>query len=349
MTLCSGYVAKDVGAALEPFAFERRDPGPNDVRMDILYCGMCHSDLSFINNEWGMSVYPMVPGHEIVGRIVEVGSAVTKFRPGDIAAIGCIVDSCRHCDACEEGEEQMCVEYPTPTYGGFERGTGRPTHGGYSTGYVADADYVLRVPETLDPAAAAPLLCAGITTYSPLRHWNVGPGMRVGIVGLGGLGHVAIKLARAMGATVVALTTSPAKVADALALGAHEAILSTDAAAMSAQMGSFDFILDTVSAEHDVNALLGLLRRSGTLCLVGAPGAPLKVYAMAMIMGNKKLVGSGIGGIAQTQEMLDFCGQHGIVADIELVPVDQVNAAMERLKRHDVKYRFVLDLAPLKA
>ena len=342
-----GYAALSAKATLTPFSFERRDPGPHDVTMDILFCGICHSDLFFVNNDWGFSVFPMVPGHEIVGRVTSVGAAVSKFKVGDTAAIGCIVDSCRHCDPCTHDMENMCLEGPTPTYSGYERTGGRQTFGGYSNIYVADEAYMVKVPPGLDPAGAAPLLCAGITTYSPLRHWGVGPGKRVGVVGIGGLGHVAIKLASAMGATVVVFTTSPGKIADAMALGASEVVVSTDAAQMAAQTGRLDFVLDTISAKHAMDSYLATLKIDGTLCLVGAPAEPVSVGAFSLIMGRKSLAGSPIGGIAETQEMLDFCGQHGITADIELIAMADVNAAYERLHRSDVKYRFVIDMQTL--
>ena len=342
-----GFAALEAKAPLIPFSFERRDPRPHDVIIEILYTGICHSDLFFVNNDWGNSIYPMVPGHEIVGRVTAVGDGVRKFKVGDLAAIGCIVDSCRQCDPCRHDLENMCAEHPTPTYSGYERDGERVTFGGYSNNYVADEAYVVRVPDTLDPAGAAPLLCAGITTYSPLRHWKVGPGSKVGIVGIGGLGHVAIRLARAMGAKVTVFTTSPGKIAGAIALGAHAVVVSTDAGQMAAQTGKLDFILDTISAQHDINAYLALLRIDGTLCLVGAPAEPLPVGAFSLIMGRKSLAGSPIGGIAETQEMLDFCGEHGIHADIELIAMKDVNAAYERLHRSDVKYRFVIDMATL--
>ena len=349
MVQSHGYAALEAKAALVPFSFERRDPRPHDVVMDILYTGICHSDLFQVDNDWGHSIFPMVPGHEIVGRVTAVGEAVTRFKVGDTAGIGCIVDSCRHCDPCTRDLENMCLEYPTPTYSGWERDGARMTFGGYSNNYVADEAYVVRVPDALDPAGAAPLLCAGITTYSPLRHWKIGPGSKVGIVGLGGLGHVAIKLARAMGAEVMVFTTSPRKIEDAKALGAHAVIVSTDAEQMATVAGALDFILDTVSAEHDLNAYLALLRIDGTLCLVGAPAEPLPVGAFSLIMGRKSLAGSPIGGIAETQEMLDFCGAHGITADIELIAMTDVNTAYERLHRSDVKYRFVIDMGTLPA
>ena len=347
MVQSQGYAALEAKADLEPFAFERRDPGPHDVVLEILYCGICHSDLFNVDNSWGYSSYPMVPGHEIVGRVVAKGAQAAKFEIGDMAAIGCIVDSCRTCDPCSRHLENMCLEGATPTYGGSERNSPRRTFGGFSNNYVADEAYVLKVPDSLDPAGVAPLLCAGITTYSPLRHWRVGPGQRVGIVGIGGLGHVAIKLARAMGAEVVVFTTSPAKTADALALGAAQVVVSSDPAQMAAQRGQLDFVLDTVSAAHDLNAYLALLKIDGTLCLVGLPEEALPVSPFSLILGRKALVGSVIGGMDETQEMLDFCAEHAIVADIELIGIQDVNAAFARLHRNDVKYRFVIDMTTL--
>jgi uncharacterized zinc-type alcohol dehydrogenase-like protein len=342
-----GYAALAARDTLQPFAFERRDPGPRDVTLEILWCGICHSDMCFVDDDWHMSVYPMVPGHEIVGRVTGIGSAVEKFEVGDLAAIGCIVDSCKTCEPCHSHLENMCVEHPTPTYSGYERDTHRPTFGGYSNNYVADERYVLRVPEGLDPAAAAPLLCAGITTYSPLRHWKVGPGQKIGVVGIGGLGHVAIRLARAMGAEVTAFTTSPRKSDEARALGATEVVVSTDPEQMATQQGKLSFILDTVSAEHDIEAYIRLLKFDGTLCLVGLPPEPIALNAFSLVMGRKQLAGSPIGGIAETQEMLDFCAEHGVVADIEKIAIQSVNEAYERLRRGDVKYRFVIDMASL--
>lgn len=347
MVKSHGFAALEAKATLGPFHFERREPGPKDVVMDVTHCGICHSDLFFVDNDWGFSVYPMVPGHEVVGRVTSVGAEVTKFKVGDMAAIGCIVDSCRQCEPCTHDLENMCVEHPTPTYSGFERDGVTPTFGGYSNNYVCDEDYMVRVPDNLDPAGAAPLLCAGITTYSPLRHWKVGPGTKVGIMGLGGLGHVAIKLAVAMGADVTVFTTSPKKIDDAKALGAHDVVVSSDADQMTAQAGKFDFILDTISAQHALDPFVALLRRDGTLCLVGAPAEPVSVYAFSLIMGRKNVSGSPIGGMAETQEMLDFCGKHNITADIELIAMKDVNAAYERLHRSDVKYRFVIDMATL--
>lgn len=342
-----GYAAFDAGSSLAPFHFERREPAPLDVQIDILFCGVCHSDLHTVRSDWRGATYPCVPGHEIIGRVTRVGSAVTKFAPGDIAAVGCMVDSCRVCPDCREGEEQFCEKGPVLTYGSKDKHSGGVTYGGYANNIVVDEAFVLTVPKNLDLAAAAPLLCAGITTYSPLRHWKVGPGQKVGVVGLGGLGHMAVKFARAFGAHVVVLTTSEGKRTDALALGAHEVVISKDRAAMAQLRNSFHFILDTVSAAHDINALLGLLRRDGTLCQVGLPAEPLPVNVFSLTGKRRQFAGSFIGGIAQTQEMLDFCGQHNIVCDIERINIADINHAYERLEKSDVKYRFVIDMASL--
>ena len=347
MFTCTGYAAEAATAPLAPFTFERRDPGPMDVRIDILYCGVCHSDLHQARNEWHNTLYPCVPGHEIVGRVTAVGEAVTSFRVGDLAGVGCMVDSCRECASCQEGLEQYCERGFVGTYNGEDRQGGGHTFGGYSRAVVVDQAFVLKVPENLDLAAVAPLLCAGITTYSPLRHWKVGPGQRVGIVGLGGLGHMAVKFARAFGAHVVLFTTSASKVEDALRLGAHEVVLSRDEAAMAREANSFDFILDAVAAQHDINAYLGLLKRDGTLVQVGAPEQPLPVAVFSLIFKRRSFAGSLIGGIAETQEMLDFCGEHGITSDIEMIRMDEINHAFERMERSDVRYRFVIDLATL--
>lgn len=347
MFTCTGYAAEAATAPLAPFTFERRDPGPTDVRIDILYCGVCHSDLHQARNEWHNTLYPCVPGHEIVGRVTAVGEAVTRFRVGDLAGVGCMVDSCRECASCQEGLEQYCERGFVGTYNGEDRQGGGHTFGGYSRAVVVDQAFVLKVPENLDLAAVAPLLCAGITTYSPLRHWKVGPGQRVGIVGLGGLGHMAVKFARAFGAHVVLFTTSASKVEDALRLGAHEVVLSRDEAAMAREANSFDFILDAVAAQHDINAYLGLLKRDGTLVQVGAPEQPLPVAVFSLIFKRRSFAGSLIGGIAETQEMLDFCGEHGITSDIEMIRMDEINTAYERMIRSDVKYRFVIDMATL--
>jgi uncharacterized zinc-type alcohol dehydrogenase-like protein len=330
-----------------PFTIERRVPGPQDIEIDILYCGVCHSDLHQARDEWQGTTYPCVPGHEIVGRVTRVGSAVTGFQPGDRAAIGCMVDSCRTCPSCQDGEEQFCDQGPIWTYNAEDRHSGGMTYGGYSQSIVADQAFVLRVPDNLDLAASAPLLCAGITTWSPLRHWGVGPGQKVGVVGLGGLGHMAVKFAKALGAEVVLFTTSPGKAEDARRLGASEVVLSNDPVAMGALRNHFDFILDTVSAPHDLNVYLGLLKRNGTLTLVGVPPEAAPVAAANLIFGRHQLAGSLIGGIRETQEMLDFSGKHHITSDIELIPMASINAAYERMLRSDVKYRFVIDLATL--
>ena len=341
-----GYAASGPAAPLEPFRFERREPGPRDVVIDILYCGICHSDIHQVRDEWGHSIYPMVPGHEIVGRVSRVGGEVTRFRPGDIAGVGCFVDSCRRCADCLDGEEQYCTVHLAATYNGtFSDGS--PTFGGYSSAIVVDEAYTLRIPAGLDLAGAAPLLCAGITTYSPLRHWNVGAGTRVGIVGLGGLGHVAVKIAAAMGAEVTVLSTSAGKADDARRLGAGDFLVTRDPAALAAAARSFDFILDTVSAPHDLPTYLRLLKRDGAMVLVGAPPDPAVVPAFALIGGRKSLAGSSIGGIRETQEMLDFCAEHAITADIELIPIQQVNQAYERTVSADVRYRFVIDMKTL--
>ena len=333
---------------LAPLTIARRAPGPTDVEMEILFCGVCHSDVHTARGEWPGSQYPCVPGHEIVGRVTKVGAQVTKFKVGDIGATGCMVDSCRTCPTCRQGLEQYCQQGATFTYNSPDKHLGGHTFGGYSSSIVVDEAFTLRVPKGLDLAATAPLLCAGITTYSPLRLRQIGPGHKVGIVGLGGLGHMGVKFARAFGAHVVLFTTSPAKVADGLRLGAHEVVVSTDAAAMAKHAGSLDFVLDCVSAKHDLNTYLALLKLDGTLTLVGVPEKPLEVHAFSVIMPRRNLNGSGIGGIAETQEMLDFCAQHGIVSDIELIPIQRINEAWDRMIRQDVRYRFVIDIASLK-
>ena len=343
-----GFATQSATAPLGPFSFERRQPGPHDVQIEILFCGVCHSDLHTVRNEWTNTTYPCLPGHEIVGRVTRVGSEITKFKEGDLSGVGCIVDSCRHCSACKEGLEQYCEVGMIGTYNSPDKHLGGMTYGGYSERVVVDENYVLHIPNNLDLAAAAPLLCAGITTYSPLRHWGVGKGEKVGVVGLGGLGHMGVKLAAAMGADVTLFTTSPGKAQDAKRLGAKHVVVSKDPDAMAKEAGSFDFILDTVSADHDINAYLNLLKRDGTLVLVGAPEKPLAVAAFSLIPQRKELAGSMIGGIAETQEMLDFCGRHGITSDIELIPIQKINEAYERMLRSDVKYRFVIDMASLK-
>lgn len=335
-------------APLKELNIERRMVTPHDVEIEILFCGICHSDLHAARNEWHSTVYPIVPGHEIVGRVSRVGNQVTKFKIGELAAVGCIVDSCRECEYCKEGLEQFCQPGNTIVFGSADKYLGGRTFGGYSESIVVDENYVLSVPASLDPAAAAPLLCAGITSYSPLKHWNVGPGKKVGVVGIGGLGHLAIKLAKAMGAYVVVFTTSESKKEDAKNLGADEAVLSTDAKQMKAQARNLHFILDTVSAAHDVNAYLNLLTVDGALVLVGAPMEPLPVTSFNLIMGRKSFAGSNIGGIAETQEMLDFCAQHNITADIERIKIQQINEAYERLLKGDVRYRFVIEMASLQ-
>ncbi len=345
------FAANNATSGLGPFTLQRRAPRPQDVQIEILYCGVCHSDLHQVRDEWHAimpTVYPCVPGHEIVGRVVKVGSAVTKFKEGDIAGVGCMVDSCRICPSCLDGEEQYCENFMTLTYNAEDKILGGVTYGGYSDSIVVDEAYVLRVPQGLDPAGAAPLLCAGITTYSPLRHWNVGPGQQVGIVGLGGLGHMGLKFAKAFGAHVTLFTTSPNKTADALRLGADEVVLSTDSAAMQKHAGKFHFILDAVSADHDLNAYLQLLTLDGAMTLVGAPSKPAAVASFNLIMKRRSLAGSAIGGIRETQEMLDFCGEKGITSDIELINVRQINEAYERLLKSNVKYRFVIDMATLR-
>ncbi|MFC6102252.1 NAD(P)-dependent alcohol dehydrogenase [Olivibacter domesticus] len=348
VTNIKAYGTEAAEAPLNQLSINRRKATPHDVEIDILYCGVCHSDLHTARNEWHGTIYPCVPGHEIVGKIKSVGHHVTKFKVGDLVGVGCIVDSCRECDYCKEGLEQYCEPGMIGTYNSPDKYLNTPTYGGYSESVVVDENYVLRIPENLDLAATSPLLCAGITTYSPLRHWNVGPGKKVGIVGIGGLGHMGIKLAKAMGAHVVAFTTSESKFEEAKRLGADEVVLSKDAEQMAAYRGKLHFILDAVSAEHDVNAYLNLLRVDGSLALVGAPEQPLPIAAFSVIIGRKSFAGSAIGGIAETQEMLDFCGKHNITADIEMINIKQINEAYERLLKGDVKYRFVIDMASLK-
>ncbi len=347
MTASKGYAATSAQSPLAPFSFERREPLATDIVVDILYCGVCHSDLHMARNEWGQAVYPMVPGHEIVGRVTAVGSSVTRFKVGDIAAIGVIVDSCRACSPCNSGQEHYCEKGATLTYAAPDRVDGSITMGGYSSNYVVDQRFAHTVPSNLDLAGVAPLLCAGITTYSPLRHWKVGPGMKVGIVGLGGLGHMGLKFAHSFGAHVVQLTTSLKKKEDALRLGASEVLLSTDADAMARHARSFDFILDTASAPHDLDPYLSLLKQDGTLALVGLPEKPPAVSVFSLITKRLSIAGSMIGGMPETQEMLDYCGKHNITADVEVIPVHQINEAFERMLRQDVKYRFVLDMKTL--
>ena len=345
------YAAASALSSLAPITIPRREPMERDVRVEILFCGICHSDLHQVRNEWSgamPTVYPCVPGHEIVGRVTDVGAAVTAFKPGDLVAVGCMVDSDGTCSECRDRLEQFCPNVVF-TYNFPDKHLGGVTYGGYAEGIVVDERFVLRVPPNLDLAGAAPLLCAGITTYSPMRHWGVTQGKKVGVVGLGGLGHMAVKFAHALGAHVVVFTTSPSKTDDALRLGADEVVVSRKADEMKKQAGSFDFILDAVSAEHDISVYLNLLRRDGHLTLVGAPEKPLEVPAFNLIMGRRSLSGSPIGGTAETQEMLDFCGKHLIVADVEVIPIQKVNEAYDRLLKSDVKYRFSIDMASLRS
>jgi uncharacterized zinc-type alcohol dehydrogenase-like protein len=344
-----GYAARDANSPLAAFDIERRDVREHDVQIEVLFCGVCHSDLHQARNEWRNTVYPVVPGHEIVGRVTKVGTGVTRYKSGDLVGVGCLVDSCRTCASCAEGLEQYCENGFVGTYNGVDRVSGDITYGGYSTSVVVDEAFVLSVPDNLDPAGAAPLLCAGITTYSPLRQWGAGPGKKVGIVGLGGLGHMGVKLARAMGAHVVLFTTSPSKVEDAKRLGAHEVVISKDSAQMEAHANSFDFILNTVAAPHDLNPFIQLLKRDATMTLVGAPEHDHpSPQVFNLIFKRRRLAGSLIGGIAETQEMLDFCGQHGITSDIEIIPMQSINQAYDRMLKSDVKYRFVIDLNSLR-
>ncbi|WP_243287331.1 NAD(P)-dependent alcohol dehydrogenase [Geothrix terrae] len=344
-----GYAAQSPASALAPFPFERRDPRSDDVVIDILYCGVCHSDLHTARNDWGWTTYPIVPGHEIIGRVREIGAAVTRFKAGDAVGVGCLVDSCRHCKPCEHGEEQYCQNGFTGTYGGTDRHDGRPTQGGYSDQIVVSDRFVLKVPDSLDLRGAAPLLCAGITNWSPLRHWKVGKGSQVAVVGLGGLGHMGLKLAKALGAEVTLFTRSKGKEDDARRLGADRVVLSTDPAQMASVAGRFDLIVDTVPYVHDLNPYVPTLATNGTLVLVGYLGGlePM-LNTVPMVLGRKSVAGSLIGGIAETQEMLDFCGEHGITSDVEVIRMQDINGAYERLLKSDVKYRFVIDMASLK-
>ncbi|MCA7001629.1 NAD(P)-dependent alcohol dehydrogenase [Dickeya solani] len=343
-----GYAAQSSAAPLAPFHFTRRTPRPDDVVVEILYCGVCHSDLHQARNDWGFSHYPLVPGHEIIGRVTAVGAGVTKFKPDDLVGIGCLVDSCRVCQPCQQGLEQYCDEGNVQTYNGVDRHDHQPTYGGYSQQIVASQDFVLRIPASMDLKSAAPLLCAGITTWSPLRHWNVGKGSKVAVVGLGGLGHMAIKLAHALGAEVTLFTRSPGKEADARRLGAERIVLSTTASQMETVKGQFDLIIDTVPYEHDINPYMPTLTVDGTLVFVGLLGDinPM-LSTVSMILGRRSVAGSCIGGIAETQEMLDFCGEHGITSDVEMIDIQNINAAYERMLKSDVKYRFVIDMASL--
>lgn len=348
MATVVAYGVQNATAPVAPMTIERRSPQPNDVLIDILYCGICHSDIHSARAEWGDGgLYPMVPGHEIIGRVAQTGSAVTRFKTGDLVGVGCFVDSCRQCASCHEGLEQYCENGMTLTYNSQDARHGGVTYGGYSQRITVDADYVLRVPDTLDPAAAAPLLCAGITLYSPLRHWQVQPGQKVGIVGLGGLGHMGVKLAAAMGAHVVMITTSAHKAQDAKKLGAADVLISKDSVAMAQAVGSFDLIIDTVPVPHDLNPYISLLKRDKTLVIVG-PLDPVGVHGANLILRRRQVAGSVIGGIRETQEMLDFCGEHGIVSEVEVVPASYINEAYARMLKSDVKYRFVIDIASMQ-
>lgn len=347
MIEAKAYAAQDENTDLAPWDFQRREVGPHDVQIDIAFCGVCHSDLHQIKNDWFPGLFPMVPGHEIVGRIVKVGDHVKNFQVGELAGVGCMVDSCQNCENCDRDLEQYCLEGNTQTYNNYGRDGVTPTYGGYSNTIVVREEFVLHVSEKLDLAAVAPLLCAGITTYSPLRHWKVGKGHKLAVLGLGGLGHMAVKFGVAFGADVTVLSTSPKKEEDAKKLGAHHFVVTTDAAQVEAVKGSFDFILDTVSAEHDINMYMSLLRTDGVLICVGAPPKPSEIAAFSLIGGRKSLAGSGIGGIKETQEMLDFCAENNIISDIELIDIKDIKAAYERMLKNDVKYRFVVDIATL--
>jgi uncharacterized zinc-type alcohol dehydrogenase-like protein len=344
---CNGYGATSADAPLAPISFHRRSVGEDDVRIEILFCGVCHSDLHYARNDWRFTTYPAVPGHEIVGHVAEVGKNVSKFKVGDRVGVGCMVDSCRTCPPCEEGLEQYCEVGANPTYGGADKVIGGSTFGGYSNAIVVDQAFVLRIPPNMDLASAAPLLCAGITLYSPLRHWGAAPGKKVGVVGLGGLGHMGVKLAHAMGAETVLFTTSPSKAADGERLGADEVVISTDSKAMARHASSFDFIVDTVAATHDLSPYFGLLKRDCTLIQLGAPEHPLPVAVFPLMLKRRSLASSAIGGIAETQEMIDFCAERNITADVEVIPIQQINDAFERMLRSDVKYRFSIDMTSL--
>ena len=348
MTNSPAFAAYKANEPLKPFTVSRREPGAHDVAIDILFCGVCHSDLHQVRDEWGGSVFPMVPGHEIVGKITKVGSAVQKWKVGDKVGVGCFVDSCRACEPCKEGEEQYCEKGMSGTYNSKEQDGKTLTYGGYSTSITVDENYVLSIPDNLPLDKAAPLLCAGITTYSPLRHWNAGPGQKVGVVGLGGLGHMAVKLAAAMGAEVTVLSSTKSKEQDAIALGAKDLAPTKDEKTFTDYAGKFDLIINTVSAPLDLTKYLGLLKRDGTMVLLGVPDKPATIHAFSFIMKRHRLTGSLIGGIAETQEMLDFCGKHNITSDVEVIPVQKINEAYERMLKSDVRYRFVIDTSSLK-
>lgn len=348
MTKAKSYAAPAAGERLTNWDFERREVGPHDVQIDIKFCGVCHSDIHQVRDEWGAGIFPMVPGHEIVGVVSKVGGHVKKYKTGDLVGVGCLVDSCRTCRNCNDGLEQFCENGWSGTYNSYEQDKKTPTYGGYSNLIVVNEDFVLKVSEKLNLAAVAPLLCAGITTYSPLRHWKVGKGHKLAVVGLGGLGHMAVKFGVSFGAEVTVLSTSPSKEADAKKLGAHKFVVTKDEEQMNAVRGYFDFILDTVSAQHDYNTYLGLLRRDGVMICVGVPPEPTAVAAFNLIGGRRSLAGSLIGGLSETQEMLDYCAEHNIVSDIEMLDIKDINEAYERMIKGDVKYRFVIDLATLK-
>ena len=347
MSATKAYAAKSATTPIEPWALDRREPKPHDVELDILYCGVCHSDLHTARNEWGGTIYPVVPGHEIVGRVTRVGDHVKKYKVGDLAAVGCMVDSCRECDNCKDGLEQYCTNGMVGTYNGKERDGSGMTYGGYSKKILAHEDFVLQISDKLPLEGVAPLLCAGITTYSPLRHWKVGKGDKVGILGLGGLGHMGVKLAVSFGAEVTMLSHSPSKEEDAKRLGAHKFLLTSDKAQVKAVSNYFDFILDTVSAPHDYNMYLNMLNRDGVMVCVGAPPEPAKVPAFNLIFQRRSLAGSLIGGIAETQEMLDYCAEHNITSDVEVIDIKDINESYERMLKGDVRYRFVIDMATL--
>jgi uncharacterized zinc-type alcohol dehydrogenase-like protein len=347
MIEAKAYAAQDENTPLAPWSFERREVGPHDVQFDILFCGVCHSDLHQIKNDWFPGIFPMVPGHEIVGRVIKVGDHVKNFKVGDLAGTGCMVDSCQVCENCKQDLEQYCFEGSTQTYNSYERDGKTPTYGGYSNTIVVREEFVLHISDKVDLAAVAPLLCAGITTYSPLRHWKVGKGHKLAVLGLGGLGHMAVKFGVVFGAEVTVLSTSPKKEEDAKKLGAHHFVVTTDEAQVKAAKGTFDFILDTVSAEHDFNMYLSLLRTNGVHICVGVPPKPAEIQAFSLLGGRKSLAGSGIGGIKETQEMLDFCAEHNIVSDIELIDIKNIQPAYDRMVKGDVRYRFVIDMATL--
>jgi len=347
MIATKGYAAQNAQSDLKPWSFERREVGPHDVQFDIQFCGVCHSDLHQIKNDWGEGIFPMVPGHEIVGKVIKVGEHVKKFKVGDLAGTGCLVDSCRTCENCQDGLEQFCLNGMTGTYNSLEQDKKTPTYGGYSNTIVVNEDFVLHISDKLSLAAAAPLLCAGITTYSPLRYWKVGKGHKLAVLGLGGLGHMAVKFGVAFGAEVTVLSTSPTKEADAKELGAHHFVVTKDATQLANVVGSFDFILDTVSAPHDINMYLSLLKTNGVHICVGVPPTPYDLHAFSLIGGRKSLVGSLIGGLPETQEMLDYCAANNIVSEIEIIDIKDIHAAYDRMLKGDVRYRFVIDMATL--